>query len=73
MTEYIPILIINEDDAPQKESMSLREFLEEIDRHVKNVEGATQDNVFVSLCSVDYDDDYFYEMTIAEIRFSVKK
>lgn len=73
MSEYIPILIIDEDDTKQNESMSLREFLEEIDAHVKNVNGATLDNVFVKLNTVDYDDDDFYELSIAEISFSVKK
>lgn len=73
MTEYIPILILDEDDTPQNESYSLREFLDEIDRHVKNVNGATLDNVFVKLSRVDYDDDDFYELSMAEISFSVKK
>lgn len=73
MTEYIPILIIDEDDTPQNESMSLREFLEEIDSHVKNIDGATLDNVFVNLKTMDYEDEDFYELTLAEISFSVKK
>lgn len=73
MSEYVPILVIDEDDTPHNESMSLREFLEEIDRHVKNVEGATPDNVFVNIKNVIYDDDDFYELALAEINFSVKK
>jgi hypothetical protein len=73
MSEYIPILIIDQDDTSQNETMTLREFLAEIDFHVNNVEGATLDNVFVKLDTVDYEDEDFYEISIAEIRFSVKK
>lgn len=73
MTQYIPILILDEDDTTGRESMSLREFLEEIDSHVKNVEGATIDNVFVNLITTDYLDDEFFELSLAELTFSVKK
>lgn len=70
---YIPILIIDEDDTMQHESMSLREFLAEIDFHVNNVDGATLDNVFVNLRTVEYEDEDFHELTMAEINFSFKK
>jgi len=73
MSRYIPILIIDEDDTMQHESMSLREFLEEIDSHVKNVDGATPDNVFVNLKTVEYEDDDFFELVMSQISFSVKK
>lgn len=73
MTKYIPILIMDEDDTPKNYSMSLREFLETIDYHVKNVNGATPDNVFVNLTTVEYENDDFFELAMAEISFSVKK
>lgn len=73
MTEYIPIFIMDEDDTPLQESFTLREFLEEIDNHVKNVDGATPDNVYVTINKVDYEDDNVYELSIAEIKFSIKK
>lgn len=73
MTKYIPILILDEDDTPKNDSVSLRDFLETIDYHVKNVKGATPDNVFVHLKTVEYEDDDFFELAMAEISFSVKK
>lgn len=73
MSEYIPILIIDEDDTTQVESMSLREFLAEIDAHVNNVEKATLDNTFINLRTAMYEDDEFGELSMAEIRFLVKK
>lgn len=73
MSEYVPLLILDDEDTPQNESMSLREFLTEIDLHVNNVNGATPDNVFVNLKITDYDDDEFYELSFAELIFSMKK
>lgn len=73
MTEYIPIFVMDEDDTTRSESMSLREFLEEIDNHVKNADGANLDNVFVNVRTAYYEDDEFGEMTMGEISFSVKK
>lgn len=71
--KYIPILILDQDDTPLNDSMSLHEFLEEIHRHVANVDGATLDNVFVTLHTVEYEDENFYDSTFAEIQFSMRR
>lgn len=75
MTEYIPILILDEDDTPKNDSMTLKEFLEIIDRHTKNVIGANPENIYVTVKAQEYED---YDTTdgfiyIGEISFSVKR
>lgn len=44
MTKYITILVVDEDDTPKLNKLSLREFLSEIDTHVNNVKGAILDS-----------------------------
>lgn len=75
MTEYIPILILDEDDTPKNDSMTLKEFLEIIDQYTKNIKDANPENIYVTIKANEYEDfggvDPF--IYIGEIAFSVKK
>lgn len=70
--QYIPVLILDEDDTPFKTSMSLKSFLEEIENHTKNIRADPED-FFVQIGLEEYEDDYGHMMPIGQISFYVKK
>lgn len=72
MNKYIPILILDNDDTPTSEAMSLTEFIAIIDQHVKNC-NANPDEVYVTLNAQIFEDEDFFEEAFAEIQFSVRK
>ncbi len=69
MNKYREILILDEFDLPNSNSITLSQFLEIINQHVDNV-GKSHDEIFVTIGSSDA---YYDEPVSAEIKFWCEK
>lgn len=69
---YIPVLILDEDETPNHDSMTLKSFLEIIDFHIKN-RGVKPEEVFVKISSTTYEDDSSGDIAFGQIEFFEKR
>lgn len=72
MTKYVPILIMDEDDTPSNNLMSLNDFLKDINFHVEAINAKLED-VFVKITTEDYEDFTGGNHSMGTIEFLVKK
>ena len=72
MVKYVPIFVIDEDDTVSAEQYSVNDLLTDINFHLNNVKGATLDNTFVKIHGIDYDDDGFYDSTVATLELRTR-
>ena len=71
MKERRIILLLDEDDTTDGK-MSLKEFLEIIEQHRKNVK-IDAENIFVTLTTEEEEDSYHGPISIGEIQFWAKQ
>lgn len=72
MTQYIPILIMDEDDTSNHGALTLQEFLDVIEEHRSNA-GVDPEDVFVKITTEEYDDEELGLTEMGTIEFLVKK
>lgn len=68
MSKFEPFLVIDEDDTDDR--YTLKDLLDDLK---ERMEGVDPEDVIVKLTQVDYEDDGFFEVSMAELRFLVKK
>lgn len=70
--QYIPVLILDEDETPNHDSMTLKSFLEIIDFHINN-RGVKPEEVFVKISTENYKDDAGFDIPLGQIEFFEKR
>lgn len=70
--KYEPILILDEDDTPWNDLLSLKEFYDMINYHIESF-NEKPENVFIRISTQVYDEDTVDSVDIGQILFLVKK